>query len=288
MKEKRIQRSVSPSEEISFRAIEENGKKYLVGYASVFNVRSKLLFENNRMFYEIIDPKAFDEVLKDPKNDTILTFNHQRDKVIARTVSGTLQLSTDERGLLFRAELPEVSYANDVYNLVSRGDLFENSFAFFVKNENVVWSKDEEGNNIKLIKKISRLLDVSVVTEGAYATTDVFARDNEVKVDRGNKTITITITESEDEEEPEDMPMEEPVVEPVIEDPEEDACKTKKPDKRDPEQEFISKCIEDVMNSGETDDNKQAFAICKSKWDSGKRDIEKLRMQIQILKLKNK
>jgi hypothetical protein len=263
-KQKPIQRSITPTEEIYFRAIEENGKKYLIGYASVFNVRSKLLFENNRSFYEVIDPKAFDEVLNDPKIDTLLTFNHSRDKVIARTLSGTLELSTDERGLLFRAELPDVSYANDVYELVLRGDLFENSFGFFVKNEDINWTKDEKGNNIRLIKKVSRLLDVSVVTEGAYATTDVFARnknETEIQTDRG-KTITITITDDDTQDEP---PMEEPMMDELptkdpstMEDPEMDACKTKKPTQREDELEI------------------------------GKRDLERFKMQVQILKLKNK
>lgn len=223
---------------VSFRAIEEDGKKFLIGYASVFNQRSKLIYENGKFFYEVIAPNAFDEVLRE-NPDVILNFNHQRDKVIARTKSGTLQLSTDDKGLLFRAELPNVSYALDVYELVSRGDLFENSFAFVIRKGDDEWSKDADGNLIRLVKKVSRLLDVSVVTDGAYANTEVSARfskeDLNQLLDRSKK-ITIIIEEGE-EEEPEMEPEMEQKVEEVIEKVEEvveeekveeDGCKKKR------------------------------------------------------------
>ena len=45
-------------EQISFRAIAENDKRYIIGYASVFNQRSKPIYENGKLFYEIIEPKA--------------------------------------------------------------------------------------------------------------------------------------------------------------------------------------------------------------------------------------
>jgi HK97 family phage prohead protease len=188
----------------SFRAVEEDGKKFLEGYGSVFNQRSKLIYEHGKFFFEIIDPKAFDEVLRDESLDVYLTLNHSRDKVIARTISGTLTLTTDEKGLLFRAEMPNVSYANDTYELVSRGDLFENSFAFVVNRNDEEWTKDKDGNNIRFIKKVSKLIDVSVVTNGAYANTTVSAR--QIQLDNRGQTITITINDTEDE--PEDEPQE--------------------------------------------------------------------------------
>lgn len=276
-------RQLSP-EFVEFRAISEDGKRYLQGYASVFNQRSKPILENGKLFYEIIDPRAFDDVLKSENLDVKLNFNHERGRVMARTISGTLKLSTDEKGLLFRAEVPNVSYANDVYELVSRGDLFENSFAFIVRKGDDVWTKDNQGNDIRTINRVAKLIDVSVVVDGAYANTEVSARKDE----RG-KTITITINDDESED-PEDEPMDASIG-PI----EDDACKTKKPKREDDypisensaENDFISNCIKEVMDKGETDDNKQAYAICKSKWDSGKRELEHMRMHIKLLKLKN-
>lgn len=39
------------------------------------------------------------------------------------------------------------------------------------------------------------------------------------------------------------------------------------------EKTFISECIREVMDAGETDDNQQAYAICKSKYDEKKSEI---------------
>lgn len=182
-------RIIKPSEEITFRAIEEDGKKFLIGYASVFNQRSKLIFENGKLFYEVIDRSAFDDVLSSGDLDVYLVTNHNRDKVSARTVNGTLELSTDERGLLFKAEISDkISYSNDLYELVRSGLFFENSFAFAVDREGQEWSQDDEGNNIRIIKKVSRLYDVSVVTTGAYANTDIAARHYEETLEEPDNT----------------------------------------------------------------------------------------------------
>jgi len=189
-----------------FRAVEEDGKKYLEGYAAKFGVRSKLLFENGRLFTEELSRDAFEGVLE---NDVILTFNHSKDKVMARTTSKTLQLNTDDTGLFFRAELPSnVSYANDIYQLVERGDLNSNSFAFYVTREGQSWTKDEEGNPLRTIKKVERLSDVSVVTNAAYPDTEVAARSyEETREDEPEET----------EEEPREVENEEPAVDDEIE-----------------------------------------------------------------------
>ena len=221
---KKTIRNLEP-EQVSFRAFEEDGKRYLDGYASRFNQRSKQIFENNRLFYEIISRTAFDETLQSENLNVVSTFNHNRDRgILGRTKSGTLALSTDDVGLHFKVEVPLTQLGNDVYTLVQRGDLSECSFAFIVKKGDDEWTKDENGDNIRTINKIAKLYDVSVVIDGAYEHTDVFARDE---------------------------------VEENIE-----------PSPGDDKDEFISKCIKYVMDNGETDDTKQAYAICASKWDN--------------------
>ena len=111
--------------------------------------------------------------------------------MLARSSSGTLSLKADEVGLFFRAEIPmNVSYANDVYELVLRGDLFQNSFAFSVVPNDVVWSKDADGTRLRTIKRVSGLYDVSVVIDAAYPDTSIAARslkeieENEVKLEK--------------------------------------------------------------------------------------------------------
>ena len=260
-------RSFFPTEETSFRAIEEEGKRYLEGYASVFQQKSKLIFEHGKFFYEVIDPRAFNEVLNDPKLDVYLTFNHSRDKVIARTTSGTLQLSTDQKGLKFRAELPNVSYALDAYELVKRGDLFENSFAFVVKSGDEEWTKDSEGNNIRVVKKVSRLIDVSVVTSGAYENTTISARGTDIKLKRG-QTITITIDDDE-KDDPIDEPEEEPEEEVVLESNVEENI--------EPQPGETEEAVKENAEKPLTPENDTRI----------NEELQKLQMRIKIIKLKN-
>jgi len=186
-----------------FRALEEDGKRYLSGYAAKFNVRSKLLFENGKLFNEVLQRGAFDDVLKSEDLDVILTFNHSKDKVMARTTSGTLELNTDDVGLRFKAELPNnVSYANDTYELVERGDLNANSFAFAITKEGQLWTRDDEGNSLRTITQIKRLSDVSVVTSPAYPETEVAARaleEAEVEVEEETPEIEVKSEEEVDD-----------------------------------------------------------------------------------------
>jgi hypothetical protein len=45
-----------------------------------------------------------------------------------------------------------------------------------------------------------------------------------------------------------------------------------KPNGTEDENTFISRCIPIVINDGTASDDKQAYAICKSKWDEHKRN----------------
>lgn len=186
----------------TFRAVEgEDGKRYLEGYAAKYDVRSKLIFEGGKLFQEEISRGAFDDVLND---DVILTFNHSKDKVMARTGSGTLELNSDDTGLHFRAQLPNnVSHANDTYELVKRGDLNANSFAFFVAKEGQLWTREADGTPIRTITQIKRLSDVSVVTNAAYPDTEIAARSladtEEVVEDTVEEEIVQEVIPTEDE-----------------------------------------------------------------------------------------
>lgn len=166
-------RYLQPTKEIQFRAFDEGGKRFLEGYSSLFEIESKLIFENGQKFHEIIERGAFDEILADPRLNTIYNFNHIPAKIIARTTSGTLILSVDEIGLKFRAEIPDISYANDLFTLVQRGDLYENSFAFTVNKDNTTLERNKQGDLIRRVKKVSHLFDVSTVINAAYSGTSI-------------------------------------------------------------------------------------------------------------------
>lgn len=165
-----VENRIYKSDNVELRAFKEDNKMFVEGYASKFNVESRLLAENGRVFNEVILPNAFRDVLND---DVYYSFNHSKDNVFARTTNNTLILSEDEVGLKFRAELNDTNGAVDLYKMIERGDVFENSFAFMVDKDGQKWERSSDGNNIRKISRISRLIDLSTVTHAAYPETEV-------------------------------------------------------------------------------------------------------------------
>lgn len=150
---------------MEFRASEDGAT--VEGYGAIFGSLS----ENLGGFREIIAEGAFDEALDD---DVRALVNHDPNLLLARTKSGTLKLSIDERGLKYSFSPPDTSYANDLKESMKRGDLDQSSFAFTVEEDD--WNEDEDGRVIRTIKKVRNLFDVSPVTYPAYQDTTVAQR----------------------------------------------------------------------------------------------------------------
>ena len=140
------------------------------GYAAVYNSDSEWMGG----FYEQIATGAFDEVMD---NDTRAYFNHDENLLLGRVSSGTLRLGSDERGLYYEVDLPNTSYANDLVELMKRGDVNQSSFAFLIDSDR--W-EERDGKTYRIIEKVSRLLDVSPVAQPAYpdATSELVTRNN--------------------------------------------------------------------------------------------------------------
>ena len=139
----------------------EEGNQIISGHASMYDIRS----ENLGGFYEYIEAGAFTPELI-AKSDTRALINHDQNLILGRTASGTLRLNADEKGLRYEFDVPETSYGKDLVVSMKRGDITQSSFAFTVADDD--WTTDEDGNNIRTIKKIERLYDVSPVTYPAY------------------------------------------------------------------------------------------------------------------------
>jgi HK97 family phage prohead protease len=130
----------------------------LHGFAALYGAESRDLGG----FVETIEPGAFTEALAG-EPDVLLTFNHSPDRVLARTTSGTLQLRDEERGLAFEAELGDGPTAQDVRDMVRRGDLSGASFRFVVAPGGETWQGER-----RTLTKIAQLIDVSLATTPAY------------------------------------------------------------------------------------------------------------------------
>jgi HK97 family phage prohead protease len=176
----------------------KDGTASVEGHAAVFNQMS----ENLGGFREIIHDGAFDDVLKD---DVRALFNHDSNLILGRS-PGTLDLSVDSRGLVFKYESPDTTYARDLLVSLDRGDISQSSFGFNIASvDGAEWVEDEEtGALTRHIKKFSRLFDVSPVTFPAYLQTDVAKRSmdkwkDEHKKEEGRSLIDVNIIINENQ-----------------------------------------------------------------------------------------
>jgi HK97 family phage major capsid protein len=133
---------------------------------------------------------------------------------LARTTNGTLELTTDGRGLFYRAQLADTQEGRDLYKLIQRGDITQSSFAFTIDDDE--WTADRK---LRTIKRVGRLYDVSPVTYPASPTTTVQARamaagmlsdEAEQRAEQVQVTVQVTVTEMPEEPHMEETPMEEP------------------------------------------------------------------------------
>lgn len=97
------------------------------------------IFERGKTFTEVIRPGAFVRALGGAR-DVICTFNHDVNRLLGRTASGTLRLCDTQAGLVYVVDLPES--AADVRELLSRGDLRGSSFFGVPLPEGQRWTRD--------------------------------------------------------------------------------------------------------------------------------------------------
>ena len=145
------------------------------GYAAVFNEET-LIWKSEYTGYEyreVILPGAFDNT---DFSQCVLNYNHGG-MLFARTASGTLQLTVDEKGLKLTGDVADTSIGNDVYSLIKRGDLNKMSFAFIVNGEEEEIDRENKVYTRK-IKSVKAVYDVSIVDNSAYKGTSVSARAN--------------------------------------------------------------------------------------------------------------
>jgi len=168
-----------------FAVKEEDGKRYIEGYAVRFGVPTKNPrpdFRNGKFFYYQVDSNAFTEVMakvEAREEDVALLYNHDDALVMASTNSGSLSFSVDEYGVFFKAEIADVSYADDVYKLIQRGDLSQMSFRATFKRDDLEEIEGSDGSPIRLIKNVERFMEVSVVLFPAFPETMAIAANEE-------------------------------------------------------------------------------------------------------------
>jgi HK97 family phage prohead protease len=153
-------------EDIEYRTVQEEDKKYIEGYALKFGIESKDLGG----FREIIERGALDHA---DLSDVVALFNHNPNYVLARKNADvdTLQILIDDTGLFYRFEVDEeVSYIKDLYLNIRKGNISKSSFAFRINEDGQKWEK-RSTDYLRTITSFKGIYDVSPVTVPAYDDT---------------------------------------------------------------------------------------------------------------------
>ena len=155
---------------VETRTTGSDGPTEIAGYAALFETPATIAGQ----FVEVIERGAFDDTLAD---DVRVLFNHDPSLLLGRTASGTASISVDHDGLRYRVTPPDTGPGRDVLALVARGDVDGSSFGFRVISDH--WSPGVEPGDLP-VRHVERvaLLDVSPVTQPAYAETTAEARSS--------------------------------------------------------------------------------------------------------------
>ena len=163
--------------ELRFEVRAEKENRHVQGKAVSFETES-----NDLGFIETLKRGCItDETIKN--SNIVFTYNHQRDRILARSKygQGNLNLQVRDDGVYFSFEAPNTTLGNDVLEDIRCGNLSQCSFAFTIPNKEGAqrWYK-EDGVLHRDVYVIDQLYDCSIVVDPAYDDTYVAARNAEI------------------------------------------------------------------------------------------------------------
>ena len=175
--------------DVEWRDSGVSGSEYtFVGEATIFGSWSESLWTPRGNFKERFLPGAFSDVLVSRDLDVRFLKNHDKNLVLARTKSGTLELEETDDALRVWARVARTTYATDLKLSMERGDIDQMSLQFemdYDRGADDRWYEDEDGVICHDVLRVSGLFDVSVVTFPAYAETSAAMRDLSRAQERG-------------------------------------------------------------------------------------------------------
>lgn len=150
-------------------------RKVVEGYATTFDAPYVLYEDEDLVFLEQVDAKAFENT---DMSDVIMQYNHEG-RVFARQSNGTLEVRADDKGLFISADLGGTEIGRELFEEIRGGYTNKMSFGFKVDGED--WDeqrKDGEKDRVlRTITSISKLYDVSAVSIPANDATSISVRE---------------------------------------------------------------------------------------------------------------
>ncbi|NMM65490.1 HK97 family phage prohead protease [Clostridium sp. P21] len=169
------QKEIRSIDKFEIREVKDNSNTIeLEGYIAKFDTYTEL-WEG---FFEKIDRDAFNDTISNGHN-VFLVYHHDMSKVLSSTRNNTLVLSTDDIGLKFKATINKnLTYANDVYELVKSGECRGCSFGFYVLEDDIQYNNEKDEIKRTLLK--IELLEGTITPIPAYENTEVYARCKDI------------------------------------------------------------------------------------------------------------
>jgi uncharacterized protein len=162
------------------RSFMQSGKRCMSGYAATFNTPWSKQLTRQTGIKESIAPGAFSRAIKQ-QQDCICTRDHNPSLIMGRVSNGTLRLREDRKGLFFECDMPQTQAADDLHELIKRGDVKACSFSFISSPAGEKWGQEKnDKGNLQATRTLTDvdLMDVSPVSTPAYDIgTEVNSRE---------------------------------------------------------------------------------------------------------------
>ena len=156
--------------------------RMIEGFAAVFDQESRLNFDQKTkcFFIEVIERGAItDELIQSCDIRALIEHNAQRMIARSRYGTGSLSLMVNDYGLGYKLSAPNTPDGDYAVEMISRGDLYGSSFAYSTDDKKNVTYKKSDGLLYRIVHKIDRISDISIVANPAYYGTDVTLRSLE-------------------------------------------------------------------------------------------------------------
>lgn len=158
-------------------AHEDGDIRYIYGKIPYNTKSQKMYIGYSDCRFEKLDRNVFHKTLGD-KSNVFANYSHDQSKILGSTKSNTLELEDKEDGLYIRCKVPNTSWGNDTWEVISRGDVTTMSFEFIPYD----WVDDQIEDTVTL--RSAKLEAVAFcVAEPAYLETDSYASFRKRNID---------------------------------------------------------------------------------------------------------
>lgn len=158
-------------------AQEDGDIRYIYGKIPYNTKSQKMYIGYSDCRFEKLDRNVFHKTLGD-KSNVFANYSHDQSKILGSTKSNTLELEDKEDGLYIRCKIPNTSWGNDTWEVISRGDVTTMSFEFIPYD----WVEDKIEDTV--ILRSAKLEAVAFcVAEPAYLETDSYASFRKRNID---------------------------------------------------------------------------------------------------------